>query len=415
MLLLPIRTDRPRIRPAYLTLALITVNTLVQVLARVLPKLDPFRFGPVPFDVHYQGRLIHVPMPWMIHHFGLWGNHPTVLTMFSHQFVHADELHLLGNMLFLWIFGSLIEDVLRPWGLAALYLGGGLMAGFSQIAMATLMGYDVAVPLVGASGAIAAIMGLFALRFYKTRIEIFWWFFVKGSFWVQSIWALGVWVGLEVLEGLVSTGHGVAHWAHVGGFFAGLLAAPFLGSVSAAKREYFTDDPETNVEYIRRHEQVTAAERALKADPQNVALMRKVAIALRRAGEYEEATRAYERCVYRLVTLGQLDQAALLYLELLQYNDSVLFPPEIQLKLAVQLESTQVALAFNYYQYLFAHYPMRSEGEYSLLRLATLYGEYYRQPQEALRCLTDFLYRYPNSQWIDDARRFHDNLAAEHL
>src|SRR5439155_26285411 len=100
---------------------------------------------------------------------------PTLLTFFTHMFVHGGWLHLIGNMLFLWIFGSLIEDALRPWGLALLFLGGGIMAALAHIAMSLAFGKPVDVPMVGASGAIAAIMGLFTLRFWRTRVEIQLW------------------------------------------------------------------------------------------------------------------------------------------------------------------------------------------------------------------------------------------------
>src|SRR5262249_36556883 len=153
--------------------------------------------------------------------------------------------------------------------------------------------------MVGASGAIAAIMGLFILRFYRTQVEIFYLLgmFRVGTFWAASVWVLLVWIGLEILSAVLDPNGSVAHWAHIGGFVAGALAAVFVGSVRAAKQEYFSDDPEANVEYVRRGEQVAAAQRALRADPNNAYLLRRLAEGCRQAGEYQQATAAYQRCV----------------------------------------------------------------------------------------------------------------------
>jgi membrane associated rhomboid family serine protease len=76
----------------------------------------------------------------------LYGSHPTFLTLFTHQFLHADFGHLLGNTLFLWLFDSLIEDAIRPWGLAALYLGGGVAAGLANIGMSRALGSSTDIP-----------------------------------------------------------------------------------------------------------------------------------------------------------------------------------------------------------------------------------------------------------------------------
>src|SRR5947209_10932625 len=150
-MLLPIRTDRPRIRASYLTWTLIAINTLVQLYSALLP--------PAQVLIQAGGQTFGTEEPRLIVQYGLWGSHPTLLTLFTHQFIHAGWFHLAGNMLFLWLFGSLIEDAIRPWGLAAVYLGGGMAAALAHIGMSHALGADVNVPMVGASGAVAAIMG----------------------------------------------------------------------------------------------------------------------------------------------------------------------------------------------------------------------------------------------------------------
>lgn len=405
MLLIPIKTDRPRIRPAYLTIALIVLMTLVQVLSRVMGTVDaPVRIG---------GETIVIAQERLVRDYGLWGSHPDFVTFFTHMFIHGDELHLAGNMLFLWIFGSLIEDTLRPWGLAALYLLGGILAAIAHLGMTLFLGQDMDVPMVGASGAVAAVMGLFVLRFYRTRIEIFYWFFIRGTFWVASVWALAFWIGMEFLSGLATAserGGGVAHWAHVGGFLAGAAFAPFLGSVQAARNEYITNDPETNVEYVRRSEQVAAAEKALKAEPGNATLMLRLAQCYRYAGEYEHATMEYQRCVYRFAGRGQMEQAGHTFVEMMEYNDAAVLPPEILVKIAQHLETTHLSHAIGAYQHLCLRHVTRPEAEYALLRLGVIYGQTLRRPEEALRCFQEFERRYPRSPWLAQAVQLRQQL-----
>lgn len=409
MLLVPIGTDRPRLRPSYATIALIAINVAVHLYSVTQPMV------PIPGLSEVNGA---APLaPAVVVNYGLWGSHPTLLTLFTHQFIHGGWLHLIGNMLFLWVFGSLIEDALRPWGLTLLYLGGGLCAAIAHVSVSRALGHDVNVPMVGASGAVAAIMGLFMLRFYKTRVQIFYFFmwYLRGTFWVQSVWALAIWAGLELAEGLLSArgthGGGVAHWAHVGGFAAGALAAPFVGSLTAAQKEYFTDDPETNVEYLRRHEEASQAERALAADPGNAYLMRRAAQHHRHAGEYEAATQVYQRCVYRFATRNMTEQAAEVYLELMEYNEAATVPPDVRLQVAQVLEGKHLPWSIWSYQYLTVNHVTRPEAEFALLRLAAIYLHTTGQTAEAQRCLQDFFLRYPNSQWIGEAKQAYGALA----
>jgi membrane associated rhomboid family serine protease len=398
-MLIPFRTDRPRLRPAYLTIALIVINVLIHLYQMIVP--------PVTIPIQVGGQLFQVQESPLVLQYGLWGNRPTFTTVFSHMFLHGDLFHLAGNMLFLWLFGSLIEDALRPWKMAALYLGGGIAAAAAHIGITSATGGNLNVPMVGASGAIAAVMGLFMLRFYKTRVEIFYWiYYIRGTFWVQSLWALLVWVGKEIIDGVMNPAGGVAHWAHVGGFVAGAVVAPFIGSVRAAKNEYFSDDPADNVEYVRRSEQVTAAERALRADPNNAYLMRRLAQAQRHAGEYERAVDSYQRCIANFASRNLMGQAADVYLELMEYNENAMLPPDARLQIARHLEQDRPKEAAAAYRLLVEQYP-----EHPTLELALL--QKLNQPQEGLRYLDQFLQRFPDSRWAAGARQEREKLGGQ--
>jgi membrane associated rhomboid family serine protease len=147
------------------------------------------------------------------------------LTLFASQFLHGGWLHLLGNMLYLWIFGNNIEDRLGRLRFLVFYLGGGVAAGLAQ----SLIDPSSTVPMVGASGAIAATLGAYLVLYPRARITslVFLGFFYQLIN-VPAIVVLGFWFVLQLLDGLASlgagsAGGGVAFFAHIGGFVAGAL------------------------------------------------------------------------------------------------------------------------------------------------------------------------------------------------
>lgn len=137
-------------------------------------------------------------------------------------FLHGGWLHLLGNMLFLFIFGDNLEDSLGHAGFTLFYLLAGVCAGLAQV----LSDPTSPIPLIGASGAIAGVMGGYLLLFPKARIDLLFFFVVIVRIAPVPAWAmLAIWFGFQVVNGLrvtVETG-GVAYWAHAGGFIAGAV------------------------------------------------------------------------------------------------------------------------------------------------------------------------------------------------
>jgi len=161
--------------------------------------------------------------------------HPRLITYLTANFLHGGWLHLIGNMWFLWLAGFVLEDV---WG-RPVYLVFYVIAGAAALQFHAWTNEASMVPCVGASGAVAALMGAFLVRFPKMKIEMVWvwWFsivrllrtgnpFRVVRFKAAAYWLLPLWVLVEVLYGtLFGKMSGVAHWAHVGGFLFGALAA----------------------------------------------------------------------------------------------------------------------------------------------------------------------------------------------
>jgi membrane associated rhomboid family serine protease len=152
--------------------------------------------------------------------------HPKPIAYLTNNFLHAGWMHLIGNMWFLWLAGFVLEDV---WG-RPLYLIFYLVAGVVSTQLEGWANVGSIVPSLGASGAIAALMGAFLVRFPKLKIRLMWLFgsWLSGFLrvWVRAYWLLPLWLGMQIYYGTISgQGDNVAHWAHIGGFAFGAVAA----------------------------------------------------------------------------------------------------------------------------------------------------------------------------------------------
>lgn len=156
---------------------------------------------------------------------------PVWITIFTSMFLHGGLLHLGGNMLYLWIFGNNIEDVLGHFKFVLFYLAGGLVAAGAHIISSPMS----QVPTLGASGAIAAVLGAYIVLYPNSRVTslVFLGFFVTTVA-VPAVVVLGLWIVLQLLSvtlggGMTPGGGGVAYWAHIGGFAAGIVGILLLG------------------------------------------------------------------------------------------------------------------------------------------------------------------------------------------
>jgi membrane associated rhomboid family serine protease len=159
-----------------------------------------------------------------------------VITIFSSMFMHGGWFHLLGNMLFLWIFGDNVEDRFGHAKFLIFYLLAGIAATFAQYAVST----QSPVPNVGASGAIAGVLGAYILMFPQSRVNVL---VGRQIVAMPAIIVIGAWIALQLFSSVGTIGHtdesagsgGVAYMAHVGGFAAGLLMTFFFRGSGATE------------------------------------------------------------------------------------------------------------------------------------------------------------------------------------
>lgn len=156
-------------------------------------------------------------------------------------FLHANLVHLAGNMVFLWAFGRRVEDACGPWRYLAFYLFCGLFADL----LSTLIRYQEAIPGIGASGAIAGLLGAYLVLFPGGRIRTFLFVFVPLFPRVRAIWFLLYWLILQLVPAFDIIVHqqdyDVNYWAHLGGFFASVFVLFFLRSEAFAR--FLSNEP----------------------------------------------------------------------------------------------------------------------------------------------------------------------------
>jgi membrane associated rhomboid family serine protease len=156
-----------------------------------------------------------------------------LFTLFTSMFMHANWIHLIGNMLYLYVFGDNIEDVLGHVGYLAFYIFCGLAAAFSHIASITTSA-DLFSGVVGASGAISGVLGAYAVLYPKARVLTLITYVIVP---IPAILLLGFWFVMQWLSVTFNVSGGVAYWAHIGGFITGVVLAFAFGLGRKKKRE----------------------------------------------------------------------------------------------------------------------------------------------------------------------------------
>ncbi len=267
---LPLRDDNPTRRTAYVTWALIALNVVSFLRVLLLPNLEqqvlyfergfiPARLSqldegePVPVSLELQaldrrsGRVVDLQKEILLPP----DARQIALSFLTCMFLHGGWMHLIGNMWFLWIFGNNVEDRLGHVPFLLFYLGGGLLASLCHWAIHPAS----QLPVVGASGAVAAILGAYAITWPWARVHTLVFIIIFFTIVdVPALLVLGFWFVAQLLDAVGALGlnvdGGVAWWAHIGGFAAGALLMPVLRRWIAPPE---SGEPVDIVEVFREH------------------------------------------------------------------------------------------------------------------------------------------------------------------
>jgi membrane associated rhomboid family serine protease len=238
---IPIGDDnRDRLSTPYVNYLFILINILVFIFLQGMGNDIPFTYGysTVPAEIitghdiitHSQILENSVTGEQMVVPGLQQTNIPVYLTLITGAFMHGGIAHLLGNMLYLWIFGDNIEDAMGHSRYFFFYLLCGIVAALSHVFSTVYLGQNMYMPSLGASGAISGVLGGYILLFPRRRVRIWLFFFFTIS--VPAFLAVGLWFVFQLVNGAGMLGGdetgGVAYAAHIGGFIAGVLLVKFF-------------------------------------------------------------------------------------------------------------------------------------------------------------------------------------------
>jgi len=215
--MIPIRDDQPRFSTPYVTYFLIGLNLVIFLFEA---SLSPQSFKALLFQL----GMVPANLTATLSGGGHGGLTAAFLPALTSMFLHGSWMHVIGNMWFLWIFGDNIEDYLGHFKYLLFYLLSGLAAALAQV----VLNPHSRVPTVGASGAIAGVLGAFFLLYPRAKVLI--WFPIFFLFYLPAWVTLGYWFAIQFVSGAATSianysdsRGGVAFWAHVGGFLAGII------------------------------------------------------------------------------------------------------------------------------------------------------------------------------------------------
>ena len=218
--MIPLKDNNPTKSFPFVTIILISINAVVFLyqlsLNNVSGKVFVFTYGAIPYELM---NSINLPLTPYI---------PNSVTLFTSMFLHGGLFHLGGNMLYLWIFGNNIEDSMGHIKFVVFYVICGIAAVFAH----TVINPGSKIPMIGASGAIAGVLGAYILLFPRAKVStlIFFGFFIR-IIEIPALIMIGFWIVIQFLSGAMSAGvqgGGIAYFAHIGGFLAGFAFIVFF-------------------------------------------------------------------------------------------------------------------------------------------------------------------------------------------
>jgi membrane associated rhomboid family serine protease len=210
--MIPIKVTQPSYSTPAVTILLIAANLLIFLYQFWLGLVDPYSMNDFLAEYALRPAYFHIE------------------NVITHMFLHASWMHMLGNMLFLWVFGDNVEDILGHTKYFLFYILCGIAAALAQV----LMDPSSRIPMVGASGAIAGVMGAYLIKFPHSRVVMLTWFILIFTFDLPAWLMLIYWFGMQLFGGVGSFADttqqgGTAFFAHIGGFVAGLASINLMG------------------------------------------------------------------------------------------------------------------------------------------------------------------------------------------
>jgi membrane associated rhomboid family serine protease len=320
--------------------------------------------------------------------------------MFTSSFLHSDPLHLATNMFFLWLFGRTLERAIGVVRYLLLYVGSGIFAAITHLAIVyAFMPDALAQPSLGASGAIAGILGLYAIRFPRVKFELF-------GLEIPATLVLLAWLVLQILLGIMSLYvpnprlQTVDYWAHMGGFIFGIIVAHFTKMARAGRKEYLLFDAEDSFKRGTLLDVARKYEALLRYDPDDAFTNAELGRTWALLDDAEQALPHYEAAINLYLDDEKGEDAAARCQEMTHLLPHSTLEPKTLYRLACSLEeSGKASKAIGILGKICQIEPTALECEMALLKMGQIQFHHMGHAQQAIATLERFLKSYPESEW----------------
>lgn len=373
-------------RVPFVTIGIIVINCLATYAARR--------------DMTYYEAYVSV--------YGLIPDQVKVGKLLTSTFIHDGWIHLALNMSMLYVFGRQVERVMGKLEYVMFYIGACFAASLVHVGMtlwAIMPAHYASRAMVGASGAVAGVMGLYAVRFHRRVFRI-------AGMELPALFLIALWLGLQLTLGIVGLysdsllGIGlkqIGYWSHLGGFAFGMIVAMLANMALQGEREYLVEQARRHDEEGNLLEAIQNHESLLKHDPDNADSHAEIARLWALLQEEDESLRCYAVAVELYILRGDEERALAVADEMRRFWPSSALSPATRFRLATYLEEDgEIERAVAAFREIACCEPDSPEAQMSLLKIGQLQLSSLESPESAFETLAGFLDRYPKSEW----RRF---------
>jgi membrane associated rhomboid family serine protease len=381
-MIIPLRTDSRLHRTPYMNWLLIAANVIIFIACQNSAVFGGSR-GMVRGLNDFTSR------------FELSPYEPQLKAFITYAFLHANIMHLLGNMLFLYIFGNNVNDKMGQIGYLAFYLAGGVFAGIAYVELET-----AGAPVIGASGAIAAVTGAYLVLFPRSNVTIFYFWYFFGTYEIPSLWFILFFFVKDLIFNFAQQDN-VAHIAHVGGTVFGFTVCVVLLAVRLLPRDQF-DMVAMIKQWNRRRQYRDMVSKGY--NPFEYGTRQRPGPPPPPDPRQEQIINV-RTAILEAVGRHDLPTAAHLYLQLKQLDPQQVLPKQAQLDVANQLAGEQkFAQAADAYEAYLRVYPKAEQIEQIELMLGLIYARYLSNYEKAKHFLDRALLRLHDTDALAMAR-----------
>jgi membrane associated rhomboid family serine protease len=344
--------------------------------------------------------LLPIDRPMLAGSMGFFPADLSVRQIMSSMFVRGSIPHLVWNMLFLWLFGPNGEDALGHIEFLLMYIGSGFAAALLQTAIIqSLVPAAGMIPVIGASGAIAGILGVFAVRFYKTDIDFYYLLGLKtGTIGIPAMWILGIWFVEQLAGGILDiakqgTG-GAAYWSHIGGMLFGMALAYGINMGHEGSMEYIQEDIKNGAS----SKAAARLEKEVESNPSNAGAMMKLGEIFAANNDDSKALDYYRSAILTYLKSNDRQRAAAARAEMNHYYPDAMLDPSSDYQIARYLLETNChEAALKMMDAISVSHPSSPEAEISTMIAGDICYHSFNDLLNARRYYELFKNRYPNS------------------